>query len=102
MIMGENIDVNIIKRGLQVIVPKNVEKDSSNVLQRAQDYINGLKQINEAILEDITHTNRMILDKGKEQIKNLERTNAFCKRAGTVWKIDIFLSGYYIKSLFKK
>lgn len=26
MIMGENIDVNIIKRGLQVIVPKNVEK----------------------------------------------------------------------------
>lgn len=49
MIMGENIDVNIIKRGLQVIVPKNVEKDSSNVLQRAQDYINGLKQINEAI-----------------------------------------------------
>lgn len=28
MIMGENIDVNIIKRGLQVIVPKNVEKDS--------------------------------------------------------------------------
>ena len=101
MIMGENIDVNIIKRGLQVIVPKNVEKDSSNVLQRAQDYINGLKQINEAILEDITHTNRMILDKGKEQIKNLERTNAFCKRAGTVWKIDILLSGYYIKSLFK-
>ena len=71
MIMGENIDVNIIKRGLQVIVPKNVEKDSSNVLQRAQDYINGLKQINEAILEDITHTNRMILDKGKEQIKKL-------------------------------
>ena len=36
MIMGENIDVNIIKRGLQVIVPKNVEKDSSNVLQRAR------------------------------------------------------------------
>ena len=32
MIMGENIDVNIIKRGLQVIVPKNVEKDSSNVI----------------------------------------------------------------------
>ena len=73
MIMGENIDVNIIKRGLQVIVPKNVEKDSSNVLQRAQDYINGLKQINEAILEDITHTNRMILDKGKEQIKKLRK-----------------------------
>ena len=73
MMMGENIDVNIIQRGLQVIVPKNAEKDTSNVLQRAQDYINGLKQINESIMEDITHTNRMILDKGKEQIKRLRK-----------------------------
>ena len=73
MMMGENIDVNIIQRGLQVIVPKNAEKDTSNVLQRAQDYINGLKQINESIMEDITHTNRMILDKGKEQIKKLRK-----------------------------
>lgn len=73
MMMGENIDVNILKRGLQVIVPKNAEKDTSNVLQRAQDYINGLKQINEAIMEDITHTNRRILDKGKEQIKKLRK-----------------------------
>ena len=73
MMMGENIDVNILKRGLQVIVPKNAEKDTSNVLQRAQDYINGLKQINEAIMEDITHTNRRILDKGKEQIKRLRK-----------------------------
>ena len=42
---------------------------SSNVLQRAQDYINGLKQIN----EEIVHKNKMILDKSKEQIKKLTK-----------------------------
>ena len=39
MMMGENIDVKVIKEGLQVIIPRYAEKDSSNVLQRAQDYI---------------------------------------------------------------
>lgn len=73
MMMGENINVKIIQKGLQVIIPRNAEKDSSNVLQRAQDYINGLKQINEAIVEDITHTNKKILIKGKEQIKKLTK-----------------------------
>lgn len=73
MMMGENVNVNIIQKGLQVIIPRNAEKDSSNVLQRAQDYINGLKQINEAIVEDITHTNKKILIKGKEQIKKLTK-----------------------------
>lgn len=73
MMMGENIDVKVIKEGLQVIIPRYAEKDSSNVLQRAQDYINGLKQINEAIVEDIAHKNKMILDKSKEQIKKLTK-----------------------------
>lgn len=73
MMMGENIDVKVIKEGLQVIIPCYAEKDSSNVLQRAQDYINGLKQINEAIVEDIAHKNKMILDKSKEQIKKLTK-----------------------------
>ena len=53
MMMGENVDVKIMKKGLQVIVPRDAEKDTSNVLQRAQDYINGLKQINDAFVEDI-------------------------------------------------
>ena len=61
MMMGENIDVKVIKEGLQVIIPRYAEKDSSNVLQRAQDYINGLKQIN----EEIVHKNKMILEKSR-------------------------------------
>ena len=71
MMMGENVDVKIMKKGLQVIVPRDAEKDTSNVLQRAQDYINGLKQINDAFVEDIAHKNKMILDKGKRQFKKL-------------------------------
>ncbi|WP_294635113.1 diacylglycerol kinase family lipid kinase [uncultured Bacteroides sp.] len=68
MMMGEDIEVKVFKEELQVIVPPYAEKDSSNVLQRAQDYINGLKQINEAIVEDIAQKNKMILDKSREQI----------------------------------
>lgn len=69
LMMGENIDVKVIKEGLQVIIPQYAEKDSSNVLQRAQDYINGLKQIN----EEFVHKNKVILDKSKEQIKKLTK-----------------------------
>ncbi|MDO4163889.1 MAG: YegS/Rv2252/BmrU family lipid kinase [Bacteroides sp.] len=71
IMMGEDIDVKIIKEGLKVIVPQDAEKDTTNVLQRAQDYINGLKQLNEALMEDISQKNKAMLDKGKEQIKKL-------------------------------
>ncbi|WP_300814190.1 diacylglycerol kinase family protein [uncultured Bacteroides sp.] len=71
IMMDENIDVKIVQRGLQVIVPKDAEKDTANVLQRAQDYINGLKQLNENIVEDFSHKNREILDKGRERFKRL-------------------------------
>lgn len=73
MMTGENIDVKIVKKGLQVIVPRDAEKETTNVLQRAQDYINGLKQINDAFVEDITHKNKVIFDKGKKQIKKLTK-----------------------------
>ena len=73
MMAGEDIEVSIVQRELKVIVPCQTCKRSGNVLQRAQDYINGLKQLNEAFVEDISHKNRAILDKGKEQIKKLAK-----------------------------
>lgn len=69
LMMGEDINVTAVKEGLQVIIPRYTGKDSLNVLQRAQDYINGLKQIN----EEIALKNKMILDKSKEQIKKLTK-----------------------------
>lgn len=75
VMMGEHIDVKLMEKGLRVVVPKHVEKTPTpNVLQRAQDYINGLKQLNEAFVEDISQKNRLILDKGKEQIKKLKKS----------------------------
>lgn len=73
MMAGEDVEVSIVQRELKVIVPCETCKRSGNVLQRAQDYINGLKQLNEAFVEDISHKNRAILDKGKEQIKKLAK-----------------------------
>lgn len=73
MMAGEDVEVAIVQKELKVIVPRNAGKSPVNVLQRAQDYINGLKQLNETIVEDISHKNRMILDKGKEQIKKLTK-----------------------------
>ncbi len=61
----ENVNIKLIKSGLRVVVPEDAEKDAANVLQRAQEYMNGMKQINDAIVEDIAHKNKMILDKSK-------------------------------------
>lgn len=60
---GANVNIEIIKKGLHVIVPKTPEKDNTNVLQKAQEYVNGIRLMNEAIAQDIAHKNKKILDK---------------------------------------
>lgn len=72
VMMGTDIDVKIVNRGLHVIVPAMPVRNSPTILQRAHEYINELKLKNELLVEDIAHTNRMILDKGKEHIKKLK------------------------------
>ena len=49
--MGEDIEVGIVKHGLRVLTPRDAEEDSPNVLQRAQDYINGLEQLNRSYFQ---------------------------------------------------
>lgn len=75
MMAGEVVEVKILPKELRVIIPSEVKKSAliPNVFQRAQDYISGLKQINDSIVEDITQTNRRLLDKGIEQIKRLTK-----------------------------
>jgi len=48
---------------LRVVVPRAPEKDAANVLQRAQEYMNGIKLMNEAIVDNITDRNKKILKK---------------------------------------
>lgn len=57
------VEIEIIQRGLRVIVPHNTIESNSNVLQKAQGYVNGIKMINEAIVDNITHKNQKIIKK---------------------------------------
>ena len=60
----ENVNIELIQKGLRVIVPKEtIVKDNANVLQKAQEYVNGIKMINEAIVDNITHKNQKIIRK---------------------------------------
>lgn len=81
--MGANLKVKIHHAGLQVIVPTDDTKDL-NVLDRAQEVINGIwqmnenifkdiKQRNENIIKDIKQRNNELIDKGKEQLKKLTK-----------------------------
>ena len=59
---GKDVNIELIQHGLQVIVPASV-KDGTNVLQKAQEYVNGIKLMNEAIIDNFTDTNKKILKK---------------------------------------
>ena len=66
----ENVNIELIQKGLRVIVPKEtIVKDNANVLQKAQEYVNGIKMINEAIVDNITHKNQKIIrHTGREKV----------------------------------
>lgn len=57
------VNIELIKRGLRVVVPQGSEKDAANVLQRAQEYMNGIRLMHEAIVDNITDKNKKILRK---------------------------------------
>lgn len=71
MITGQDIHIEVINKGLHVVVPR--EKQKENVLSRANDYLSVLRMINEEIVGDIAQKNKMILNKNKELIKKLTK-----------------------------
>lgn len=72
VMMGANLKVTIHHAGLHVIVPTDDNKDL-NVLDRAQEVINGIRQMNEQFFEGIRQRNNELLDKGKKQLKKLTK-----------------------------
>ncbi|MBQ8484958.1 MAG: YegS/Rv2252/BmrU family lipid kinase [Bacteroidaceae bacterium] len=72
VMMGANLKVKIHHAGLHVIVPTDDNKDF-NVLDRAQEVINGIRQMNEQFFEGIRQRNNELLDKGKKQLKKLTK-----------------------------
>lgn len=63
MMTGQDIDVEVISGGLKVIVPKEKKGDNLNVLNKASDYISGLKMLNDAIFEDLSQKNKEFIKK---------------------------------------
>ncbi|MCD8309596.1 MAG: diacylglycerol kinase family lipid kinase [Prevotellaceae bacterium] len=64
VMMGQDIEVNVIQNKLRVIMPDKVEKQPLNVLHLLQTVLNDLKQLNETIVGEIAQTNRKIAAKG--------------------------------------
>jgi YegS/Rv2252/BmrU family lipid kinase len=54
MRMGKDIDVSVVRKGLKVIIPSGHDTlRNNNVLQRAQDYISGLKHLSGTWVNDL-------------------------------------------------
>ena len=70
--MGANLKVKIHPAGLQVIVPADDSRNNT-VLDRAQEVINGIRQMNDQIFEGIRQRNNELIDKGKKQLKKLTK-----------------------------
>ncbi len=60
---GKDVNIEIIQKGLRVIVPKGDKKELKPVFQKAHDYVNGIKLMNEAIVDNINHKNQKIIQK---------------------------------------
>lgn len=69
----KKIEIEVIHRGLKIVVPSDKKKDNSSVLLKAQEYVHGIKLMNEAIVGDIAHKNKIIQKKNKQLIKKLTK-----------------------------
>ncbi|MCD8292702.1 MAG: diacylglycerol kinase family lipid kinase [Prevotellaceae bacterium] len=66
VMMGQDIEVDVIQHKLSVILPDKVEKQPLNVLHLLQTGLNDLKQLNETIVGEIAQTNRKLAAKGSK------------------------------------
>lgn len=74
MYSEKDINIEIVAKGLNVIIPSKEEKEiSTNVLQKAQGYVNEIKMLNDAIVEDISNKNKMIIKRNKQLLKKLTK-----------------------------
>lgn len=61
----KDVSIQIMQKGLRVIVPRtaSIDKENKHVLQKAQQYMNGIKLMNEAIVDNINSKNQKIIQK---------------------------------------
>lgn len=73
VITKKNVDVEMIPKSLNVIVPPSVDKGQTTIYQKLSDYFTELKMINDAIVGDISQRNKSIMNKNKAFIKKLTK-----------------------------
>ena len=64
---GAEIHIESIPKGLNVVVPSVENKESGNMHQRAQDFVNGIRLMHEALVYNITYKNKKMLQKLKKK-----------------------------------
>jgi lipid kinase, YegS/Rv2252/BmrU family len=72
VMMNEEIDIEIIPKGLLVIAPEKNGKEQ-NVLQKASDYFSELKPKGENFVVDLAQKNKQIIDRNIEFFKRLAK-----------------------------
>lgn len=60
MMMDEDLNIEIIEGGINVLAPSEKKKAPANFLQLAADYFMGIRMLNEAIVEDIVRKKRKL------------------------------------------
>lgn len=63
VLADKDIRIEIIKKGLRVVVPSAGFLRSQNLLQKAHVYFNGIRLMNEAIIDNINQKNQQIIKK---------------------------------------
>lgn len=63
MMTGKDIYVEVVQDSLHILTPAVKTGMFSDVLHRASDYINGLRALNDTIVEDITQRNKELIKK---------------------------------------
>jgi len=73
MITGADIAIEVFNKGLNVVVPREKEEETTGALSTASVLFSGIKMLNEAIVDDIAQRNKSLLNKNKSLIKKLTK-----------------------------
>lgn len=74
IITQKDVNVEIIQKGLSILVPESKKEKDAGLLQKAAtEVIEGLKPIGDSIVEEISDANRRILVMNKRLLKKLTK-----------------------------
>jgi YegS/Rv2252/BmrU family lipid kinase len=67
MSTGADIYIEVINKKLNVVIPREREKDTAGMFSTAADFFSGIKMINDAIVGDIVQKNKSLIKRLKKK-----------------------------------